>query len=171
MENDVSEEAINRIVGSFQKKYGKKVDSITALLLNEVFEEKEILIKELKEIKKLHKPLVCTDYKVAFAYGFGNNLWALAIAAVLGLSVTLNHLIQTTNNEYEKNKLVLERYPNLTELEPLIKNAKIIEKANGRFLIISPAINFLRAGNTYIINPSESLPNGSKAILIPLSFK
>ena len=157
------------------------MDSLTAALLNEVKEKDlheienqramaEKMMSEIKKLKASFKPIVTENPWVAFAYGFGKHAWAWATVVFLGVGLVLHHGRETTKTEYQRARLVVERYPNLQMLEPLIKSAKIVKKDQGTFLELAPAKDRLLLGRNYTVDPMVRLPAKAPKILIPLSF-
>lgn len=179
---EISDEVLRRISGHFQEKYGLAMDSLTAALLNEVKETgqndiesqkalAEKMMTEIKEMKAVSKPIVTENPWVAFTYGFGKHAWAWTAVVFLGIGLLLHHGRETTKTEYQRARLVIERYPNLPMLEPLIKSAKIVKKDQGNFLELAPAKDRLLLGKNYTIDPTVRLPENAQKVLIPLSFK
>ncbi|WP_373513769.1 hypothetical protein [Persicitalea sp.] len=179
---EIPNEVLRRISGHFQEKYGLAMDSLTAALLNEVREkgqhdiesQKAISEKIMSEIKKLSdatKPVVTENPWVAFTYGFAKHAWAWTAVVFLGVGLLLHHGRETTKAEYQRARLVVERYPNLPMLEPLIKSAKIVKKDQGVFLELAPAKDRLLLGRNYTVDPTVRLPENAQKVLIPLSFK
>lgn len=179
---EISNEALRRIIGHFQKKYGLAMDSMTAALLNEVGEkdQKDIqgykaiaegISNELKAMRNAFKPLTTESPWASFAYGLGKYAWAWTAAVFFGIGIFLHHARETTQAEYQRARLVVERYPNLPMLEPLIKSAKIVKKDQGFFLELAPAKDRLLLGQNYTIDPAVRLPENAQKVLVPLTFK
>ncbi len=179
---EIPNEVLRRISGHFQEKYGLAMDSLTAALLNEVKEKElheienqkamaEKMMSEIKKLKAAIKPIVTENPWVAFTYGFGKHTWAWTAVVFLGVGLLLHHGRETTKTEYQRARLVVERYPNLPMLEPLIKSAKIVKKDQGTFLELSPAKDRLLLGRNYTVDPMVRLPANAPKVLIPLSFK
>ncbi len=178
----VSKEEIKRIQGFYLQKYGESIDPSTAMLLNEVQEIRKISLEQknltlesinsdIASLKDLYKPFLTNEKKVAFAYGMGKFAWTWLASIALFLGVIFHHVRETNKSEYLKSKDVLERYPNLVALEPLIKTARIVEKKQGLFLVVEPAKQKLMLGKTYVVDPERAMNKESSKILIPLSFK
>ncbi|MPR37400.1 hypothetical protein [Salmonirosea aquatica] len=178
----ITSDELRRISGHFQEKYGLAMDSLTAALLNEVKakgqhnieSQKELadkIMSEIKAVKGAIKPLVTENPWVAFTYGFGKHAWAFTTVVLLGVGLLLHHSRETTKAEYQRAQLVLERYPNLPMLEPLIKSAKIVQKDQGAFLELAPAKDRLLLGRNYTVDPSIRLPESAQKVFVPLSFK
>ena len=175
---EISDEVLRRICGHFQEKYGLAMDSLTAALLNEVREKDQrdeqsqlTTVKELiTQIKSL-KPFATDNPRASFAYGFGKCAWAWTAVVFLGIGLLLHHSRETLKTEYQQAKIVVERYPNLTLLEPLIKSAKIVKKDQGVFLELAPAKDQLLLGKNYTVDPTMRLPENATKVLVPLRFK
>ena len=175
---EISDEVLRRISGHFQVKYGLAMDSLTAALLNEVREKdqhvsrnQQAITKELITKINALKPFATDNPWASFAYGFGKYAWAWTIVVLLGIAILLHHIRETTETEYQQAKMVVERYPNLPLLEPLIKSAKIVKKDQGDFLELAPAKDRLLLGTTYTVNPTIKLPENATKVLVPLRFK
>ncbi|GAB3179651.1 hypothetical protein [Telluribacter humicola] len=179
--SEITGEELRRICGRYQKKYGMAMDSMTATLLNEiqekeqagVLQQKEALGKvedELKRMRHSIQPFATADPRVAFAYGLGKNAWLWIGMLVAGLGIILQHVRETTRADYLRAAAIIERYPHLSQLEPLIQSACILEKKQGRFLLIAPARSELLLGKTYLLNPGTRPPGEAPDILIPLQF-
>ena len=179
--SDITGEELRRICGRYQKKYGIAMDTMTATLLNEIHEMGQYSVQqqteklgkiegELKAIRQSCQPLATADPRVAFAYGLGNYAWLWTGMLVVGLTVILQHVRETTRAEYQKAEAIIERYPHLSQLEPLLKSARILEKKQGRFLLITPARKELILGKTYLLSPETRPPAEAQDILIPLQF-
>lgn len=157
------------------------MDSLTAALLNEVKEKElheienqramaEKMMSEIKKLKASIKPVVTENPWVAFTYGLGKHACAWTTVVFLGVGLVLHHGRETTKIQYQRARLVVERYPNLQMLEPLIKSAKIVKKDQGNFLELAPAKDRLLLGRNYTVDPMVRLPTKAPKILIPLSF-
>lgn len=179
---EVSEEKLRRICGLYQNKYGIAMDTLTATLLNEIQEGAQLSAKvqsetikemktEMKAMKSGLNPVATSDPKVAFAYGLGKYTWAWVGVIIAGLGVVLHHVRETTTAEYLKAETIVERYPNLYLLEPIIKNARIVEKKQGVYLELLPAGEQLSAGKNYIIDPTVQMAKEASTVLVPLRFK
>jgi hypothetical protein len=175
---EISDEVLRRICGRFQEKYGLAMDSLTAALLNEVREKdqrnahsQQIIVKELMTQINALKPFATDNPKASFAYGFGKYAWAWTAVMFLGIGLLLHHTRETMKAEFQQAKMVVERYPNLTLLEPLIKSAKIVKKDQGVFLELVPAKDQLLLGKNYTFDPTIRLPENATKVLVPLRFK
>ncbi|HEV7347394.1 hypothetical protein [Telluribacter sp.] len=179
---EVSDEDLRRICGWYQKKYGIAMDTLTATLLNEIQERGQLstraqteTLKEMKAAMKAMKsglnPVATSDPKVAFAYGLGKHTWAWAGVMIAGLWVVLQHVRETTTAEYLKAETIVKRYPDLYLLEPVIKNARIVEKKQGIYLELPPAREQLILGKNYLIDPTVQMSGEASTILVPLCFK
>ncbi|WP_373514088.1 hypothetical protein [Persicitalea sp.] len=175
---EISDEVLRRICGHFQEKYGLAMDSLTAALLNEVREKdqrdaqnQQALIKEIMTQINSLKPFTTDNPRASFAYGFGKYAWAWTAVIFFGIGLMMHHTRETMRAEYQQAKMVLERYPNLPLLEPLIKSAKIVKKDQGDFLELAPAKDRLLLGKTYTVDPTKRLPENATKVLIPLKFK
>lgn len=175
---EISDEVLRRICGHFQEKYGLAMDSLTAALLNEVREKdqrnaqsQQTTVKELMTQINSLKPFATDNPKASFAYGFGKYAWAWTAVVFLGIGLLLHHTRETMKAEYQQAKIVVERYPNLTLLEPLIKSAKIVKKDQGIFLELVPAKDQLLLGKNYTVDPTMRLPENATKVLVPLRFK
>ncbi len=175
---EIPDETLRRICGHFQEKYGLAMDTLTAALLNEVSEKdqhdaqsQQKTVKELMSQIRALKSFTSDNPRASFAYGFGRYAWAWTAVVFLGIGLLLHHTRETMKTEYQQAKIVVERYPNLPLLEPLIKSAKIVKKDEGVFLELAPAKDRLLLGKNYTIDPTMRLPENATKVLVPLLFK
>jgi hypothetical protein len=179
---DVSQEELRRIGGRFQEKYGLAMDSLTAALLHEVYEvgsmgpnqnarKLDRISEQVEQLKAACRPISTSSPKVSFAYGLGKFAWTWMSVLVMGVAVWLHHIRETTTAEFQQARLVLERYPNLVQLEPLVRSAQLVERKEGTFLQLAPAREKLEVGQTYVVDPSHPMKSDAQPILIPLRIR
>lgn len=177
----VTEDDLRRIGGRFREKYGLEMDTLTAALLQEVkeigqqnssmnAENMESVIKEMEKLSKAISPLNTNNPWVSFTYGLGRYSWALVAVLVAGFGLWLQHLRQTTIITYQQARSIVERYPNLVLLEPLVKSARLVERREGTFLEVSPARGKMVIGKNFVVDPAKKMDENARKILIPLRF-
>lgn len=180
-DDKVTEEDLRRIGGRFREKYGLEMDTLTAALLHEVQEigQREAgtnagnmnrVGEELEKLRGAVNPLSTDNPWVSFTYGLGRYAWALAAVLVAGLGLWLQHLRHTTTSSYRQAKTIVERYPNLVALEPLVKSARLVDRKEGTFLEIAPARGKMIIGKNFVVDPSKEMDENARKILIPLRF-
>ncbi len=178
----VSGEDLCRIGGRFRDKYGLEMDTLTAALLHEVWEigqretqsnieNLERVAREMEQLRRAIQPVATDKPWIAFSYGLGRHSWAWTAVLVAGLAVWLHHLRETTTIEYRQARTVVERYPNLVVLEPLVKSANLVERREGTFLEVAPARGKMVSGKNYVVDPARRMEDDAPKILIPLHFK
>lgn len=177
----VTEEDLRRIGGRFREKYGLEMDTLTAALLQEVQEigqresgkyagNLDKMSMEMEKLRKAINPLSTNNPWVSFTYGLGQYSWALAAVLVAGFGVWLHHFRLTTTAAYQQAMTIVERYPNLVVLEPLVKSAKLVERQEGTFLEIAPARDKMIVGKSFVVDPAQKMDGNARKILIPLRF-
>jgi hypothetical protein len=165
----IDKDLLTRIIGRFSDKYGLQMDEMTATILCEI-QETGVGIAKTKDLQidkllKSYQPLATNDYRTAFAYSFGKTVWLILLAMSVLIAVSLYHVRETTWNEYQEATEILTRYPNVVELEPVLKNAKIVTNGDGTFLQFNPPDKGkLVPGKSFVVE-------NKKNVLIPLRFK
>ncbi|SEJ74609.1 hypothetical protein SAMN05216327_11836 [Dyadobacter sp. SG02] len=167
--SDIDKDQLTRIIGRFSGKYGLQMDELTATILCEVEETGAGIAKtkdlQIDKLLKSYQPFHTNDYRAAFAYSFGKTVWLILLAMSILIAVSLHHVRETTRSEYREAAQILSRYPNVVELEPVLKNAKIVANDDGTFLQFNrPDKGKMILGRSFVVEDKTN-------VLIPLRFK
>lgn len=165
----MGEKKLDRIIGRYQEKYGLKMDELTATILQEVEDSAvEIVTKKDRDIDRLllaYAPFMSNDSRASLAYGIGKTLWLLVLSIAVMLAIILYHVRVSNMEEYVRTQAILARYPNVVQLEPLLKYAEIVEDKEGVYIKATPVRKGkMTIGNSYLINNADE-------IRIPIQFK
>ncbi|MGV3604303.1 MAG: hypothetical protein ACO1N1_23980 [Dyadobacter fermentans] len=172
MNSTISKDAITRMRGAYQAKYGFEMDEWTAVMLTELHEHFQDFGKNVAqsngEIAKAAQLIKGQINQVHFksdwqAFWFG--LSRLLIPSLVTLVGML--LIAYFVNQGEKYQAIVRfqnSYPDFDQFQELIQNAQVHEEKNATYLVLRPAsdITSMKVGEEYRYHKEQ------KVVLVPL---
>lgn len=151
-----------------KRKYGYDVGQSGALLLIALDEEgtrNRLLIQEaISRINEGNQPMQTENPKAAFWFGIGRS--GILVLPML-LAISLIWWSHSQQEDYQVVRSMLEKYPNASEFQYLMKNGQLKKTDDGALNLIltpAPADGSVESGLHYVYNEN------CKCVYIPLHF-
>ncbi len=174
MNSTISKDAITRMRGAYQAKYGFEMDEWTAVMLTELHEHFHDFGKNVAQsnseigkaaqmIKGQIRPVHFNNDRQAFWYGIA-RLIPPSLVALVGILLIAYFVNQ--GSKYQEIARFEDSYPNFEHFRHLIRYGAIHEEKNATYLVLRPAsdISSMKVGEEYQYLKKQNV------VLVPLSI-
>ncbi|GGM72946.1 hypothetical protein GCM10010967_00510 [Dyadobacter beijingensis] len=172
MNSTISKDAITRMRGAYQAKYGFEMDEWTAVMLTELHEHFHDFGKNVAQsnseigkaaqlIKGQINQVHFKNDRQAFWYGM-SRLLPPSLVTLVGVLLIAYFVNQ--GNKYQEIARFEDSYPNFEHFRQLIRNGALHEEKNTTYLVLRPASNIssMKIGEEYQYIKKQNV------VLVPL---
>lgn len=172
MNSTISKDAITRMRGAYQAKYGFEMDEWTAVMLTELHEHFHEFGKNVAQsnseigkaaqlIKGQINSVHFNNDRQAFWYGL-SRLLPPSLVVLVGILLIAYFVNQGA--KYQELARFEDSYPDFDQFQQLIRNGTIHEEKNATYLVLRPASNIssMKVGEEYRYLKEQNV------VLVPL---
>ncbi|MHA4737085.1 hypothetical protein [Dyadobacter sp. MSC1_007] len=174
MNSTINKDAITRMRGAYQAKYGFEMDEWTAVMLTELHEHFHDFGKNVAQsnseigkaaqlIKGQINQVHFKSDRQAFWFGLSRRLFP-SLVALTGMLLIAYFVNQ--GEKYQAIARFQNSYPDFDQFRELIQNAQVHEEKNVTYLVLRPAsdISSMKIGEEYRYNKEHNV------VMVPISI-